>query len=293
MRVHILKNRRVGQALHKLQFRGQVLHMLAQKVLAHFRCVQAQHHPALRGQQLGQAANDAGIVLVRHKTAFLKTGRVHHDQTVRPHAADLAPGLEQVMRQKAGPAQTVDTVVLLPNGQRPGRHVQVDHFGGTTLQRGHRERAGIGKQVQHLLAPRLFAQPLPASGHVQKQAVVLSAQNMHAVTRQALGHDVFLGHLPCHQPGVVSTRATLLVHPAQVMAGVQLVVALLQGLAHDVEFLFLQRLEAGQDPDRAIPVQAEVFATRKAPTPTMKHTQRLACRRLGLDQGIQKCLHGQ
>ena len=86
----------------------------------------------------------------------------------------------------------VQPVIVAAPTQRGAGHVEVDHMAGATLDGRHRKAAGVGEQVQHPFARRLFAHPVAAVTHVEEQPGVLFAAQIHAVFEFALddGHFV-------------------------------------------------------------------------------------------------------
>ena len=130
------------------------------------------------------------------------------------------------MRHEGGALlHAVELMVALPLGQRPFCHVKVQHRARTGQPRHHRESAGVGKQVQHAAARvglRPVLDPLAASGHVQKQAVVLAAQQVHLVACAVFTHEVRRGHAAGHQAVLNAELIPMLKHPIQRLAWRQL-----------------------------------------------------------------------
>ncbi len=130
------------------------------------------------------------------------------------------------MRQKTRPSgNAVELVVVLAGGNGTARHIDVDHLARTGLQRHHRKRAGVGKQIQHLggvissasrhLRGNVVMHPAPPLRHVQKQAVVLPLINLHAKLRAPLSDGVRLGHAAGHQTRIGAAPVAVLKHPVQ------------------------------------------------------------------------------
>jgi hypothetical protein len=65
--------------------------VILQKCDAQFRRVQAHQRMPAGGQQVWQAAHQAGVILFGDEAAFLVAGRIENDQVVRAVSTDLAP----------------------------------------------------------------------------------------------------------------------------------------------------------------------------------------------------------
>ena len=260
-----------------------------------FGGVEAQQGVAAGGQQVGQAAQQARVVLGGDEAAFLVAGRVDDDQAVGAMARDLAPGAEDVVVPEQGAGlQPIEPVVLPPRGQCAPGHVHVDHLGRACAQRRHRKRAGVGKQVEHAQAGVLRGvalHPAAAFGHVQEQAVVLPAQHMHQVARAVFLHHMRLGHLACHGAGFALLRVAALVHPVQCGAGCQCGPARLQGLVHGGQQGVVGGFKAGEHPHGRVGVQRPAFAAGVQAAPAVEDAAGLGGQRSGGNGGEQG-LHG-
>ena len=183
------------------------------------------------------------------------------------------------MRRKTGSSlDAVDLVVVLAGGQRALAHVHIEHLTGTCQFGDDRESAGVGKQVEHFHAlwpgvgQHLLAHPFAAGGHVEEQAVVLSARDMDEVFGAVLGHHMWLGQLAAHDTCF---------DPATAFAGLEspdqrlvcrgnLLPALLKCLTNDGQLCLIHGGKAGQHDDGRERIQRDLFAARIQPAPTVK-----------------------
>ena len=214
-------------ALHKHQLRRQCLHLVLQKGAVQLGAFRHSRAWPCRGQQVGQAAQQAGVVLGGDEAALLVAGRVDDGQVIRPAARDLAPGAEDVVCQKTcARRQAIELVVLLPGGNGPARHVHVHHLPGACLQRHHRKGAGVGKEVEHFHPRR---SPCRAATCVctQRRPSAMSRNRpwfwpRSTCTRKRAPSSVTTcgsGHAARHQPGVGLALVAALVDPVQRRAG--------------------------------------------------------------------------
>ena len=187
--------------------------------------------------------------------------------------------------------QVVQAVVLLPHGQCGLAHVQVHDLRGPALQGHHRERAGVGKQVENIFVQCMVFQPLASDGHVEKQAVVLPAHQMNDVTCALLGHHMRLGNAARHQARFGFTRNPALEHPIERHARGQGLPAGFQSPVALGQFCIVHRFEAGQDPDGCEPVQRPLFTAAIQAASSMKNTPDVVAQS-DLRDRVQKGLHG-
>ena len=187
-------------------------HAINQKVGTERRVVHARQHRALRGEQFRQAAQHPLIILGQQKAAFLKRRRVDDHQIVRAAVDHLAPGFEQVVTEKADLAQVVavQAVIVATSAQRGAGHIEVDHMAGAAFDCRHGKAAGVGEQVQHPLARRLFAHPVAAVTHVEKQPGVLLAPQVNAVLQATLDDGHFFDFLTDQPFGRALRQITVL-----------------------------------------------------------------------------------
>src|SRR3546814_1400220 len=132
----------------------------------------------------------------------------------------LAPGFEQLVAEKAHPAEivTIQPMVLPPSGQRGTGHVQIDHVLGATGDRRDGKAAGVGEQVEHPLALRLFLHPTADITHVEKQAVVLLAPEIELVAQTVLDDQLLGGHIAQHRRGRCIRQIAMLQQQALCLA---------------------------------------------------------------------------
>ena len=263
-----------------------------QKRLGDFRRVQTQQGTTVGAEQVGQAAQQTRPVFGGHKTAFLKARWVGDDQVVRAHAGDLAPRAEEVVAEEfRALGDAVELVVLLACGQRGVGHVDVDHRACAAEQGRDRERTGVGEQVEHLRTLGVGTQPATAFGHVQKQPVVLAAQQVHAVLRAVFAHHVRLGDIAREHHRLAAAGLARLQHRAQRRVGCELLLTRLERLGEHGLFFGRDLTEFGEQPHRRVPVEQPVFAAGKSATASMKQALGIAAGR-GVGNGVDQGLHG-
>ena len=207
------------------------------------------------------------------------------------------------MHQKTGPGgDAVALVVLLPRSHGALPHVHIHHQPCPGLQRHHRKRAGVGKQVKHgqptvlhrllrLVRQHMVTHPAAAFGHVEEQAVVLSLEQVHPELRALLHHHVGFRHAACHQPGVGLAFKPALVHPVERLAGRYLLPPRGQCGPHGGQFRVGGGLEAGEQKNGRKSIQRPVFTARVQTPTAVKNALGIGGQGHRGD-GVEHCLHG-
>jgi hypothetical protein len=108
----------------------------------------------------------------------------------------------------------------------------------------------------------MLAHPAATFAHVQKQAVVEAAQQVHLELRALLADHMRIRHRTAEHAGVGAHLVAVLEHQIQGLIGHQFCPAGRERGLNGRQHLVAHRLVAGQQQNRGIPVQRPLLATR-------------------------------
>lgn len=181
-------------------------------------------------------------------------------------------------------------MVLLPLLQGSATHVYVDHRIRPRLLGHHRKRAGVGKQIEHFLAPRPLFQPLPARLHIEEETGVLTLAQANGIARLSPPRPHRLRH---GAPGALRRHIALIAplyqHRLQTVALRQLDQAVDNGL---LELLIVIGFKKSHPQHRRVQIHRHLLIAWVHATPAVKQPPGVGLTsRLSLQRLLQQCIH--